>query len=145
METNSQTSQQVLAEEATVATGLTDSENQETQKQSNPKKQADPERQRLAVLEAKKREFTEAVLAARTPEAAPVKLSPVAPRILAQTAAEMEAGKRMNAHHESMKAQRPQPKPTKTEGTMTPVFRPSDYVPDQRKGQGGNGTGARTL
>lgn len=83
-----------------------------------------------------KRDFTLKVLAARAeqdkPEPTP---PPVAPRVAAQTLAEMEAGRKMNEHHAALAARRPVRPPEDT-GT-TSVFRPEDYVPDQRKGQGG--------
>ena len=79
----------------------------------------------------------------------PVK-QPVASAILEQTKREMEAGRAMNAHHEALKANRPAPKLSAREiaaaGTSTPVFRPDDFVPDPRKGQGvAASTSARTL
>lgn len=43
---------------------------------------------------------------------------------------EMEAGRRSVAKHAAQQANRPQPKPDKSEGTTTPVFRPEDYVPN---------------
>ena len=36
---------------------------------------------------------------------------------------------------EEAKATRPQPKPDKTEGTTTPVFRPGDFVPNMQQGK----------
>lgn len=92
------------------------------------------ELQRQADMENEKRDFTLAVLKAREPVEVPVVPAPVAPRIAAQTAAEMEAGRKMNEHHAKIAVRRPPPEDQNT-GT-TAVFRPGDYVPDQKKGQG---------
>lgn len=56
-------------------------------------------------------------------------------RIAEQTRLEQEAGRARVAEFEAQKVQRPQPEPQKN-GTMTEVFRPDDFVPDQKKGQG---------
>lgn len=82
-----------------------------------------------------KRDFTLKVLEARKqndqPEAAP---PPLAPRIAEQTNAEIEAGRKMNAHHAALAVHRPPPDHTNEKHQA--VFRPGDYVPDQKKGQG---------
>ncbi len=81
-----------------------------------------------------KRDFTLKVLEARAPvNTEPVEMPVIADRILEQTRLEMEAGRKMNDHHASLAVHRPPPAPDK--GT-TAVFRPEDYVPDQKKGQG---------
>lgn len=88
--------------------------------------------------EAATKEFYDRILAARTaPNEAdkPAPVQPVAPQILAQTRAEMAAGQAAVAKHAAERAANPPP-PVKPDGTMTPVFRPPDYVPDQAKGQG---------
>lgn len=93
---------------------------------------------RLAKLEADKKAFVERVMEARKPEEKPVVAQPVAPAILKQTQLEMAAGARMNKHFEQFHAAHPQPTghvPAPGEKT-TSVFRPADYVPDQKKGQG---------
>ncbi|MDE2105809.1 MAG: hypothetical protein KGL39_51775 [Patescibacteria group bacterium] len=82
----------------------------------------------------KKREFHEKVMAARhPPQAAPYMPPPPPPRLRAQIDAELEAGRQAVAHHEKLKVQRQPPAAEKPQET---VFRPADYVPDQRKGQG---------
>ena len=86
------------------------------------------------------KQFTERVLAARKPENTEPRPQPVAPGIVNQTRAEMEAGQKMNEHHANLKLNAPQRKRIDaTEGKNTPVFRPNDYVPDQKKGQGNVG------
>jgi hypothetical protein len=84
-----------------------------------------------------KRDFTLKVLEARAkkdePPAAP---PPLAPRMADQTNAEIEAGRKMNEHHASLQARRPVHVPTQADGKSTAVFRPGDYVPDPKKGQG---------
>lgn len=93
--------------------------------------------QKEAARDDTKRDFTLKVLAARAkqdqPEAAP---PPLAPRIADQTNAEIAAGQKMNAHHAALAVHRPVHVPHPTEGRSTAVFRPGDYVPDQKKGQG---------
>jgi hypothetical protein len=95
-----------------------------------------------ASTEQAKKEFMERVLRAREPEAKPQQAQPVAPRIQEQTRLEQLAGQKMNAHHAAFRANAPQPK-REDNGSMTPVFRPNDYVPDPRKAQGN--VGARNL
>lgn len=103
--------------------------------------------QELAALHAEanrenqKRNFVQQVLAARTQPPEPVYDAPVAPRIIEQTNAELEAGRALVAKNEQLQAAR-RPPQAEPEGSK-PVFRPADYVPDQKKGQGN--TQARTL
>src|SRR6185369_14227841 len=61
------------------------------------------ELERLAALDKKKRDFTEAVLAARQPKTPVNVVQPVAPRILEQTRLEMEAGRAAVAKAEAAK------------------------------------------
>jgi hypothetical protein len=88
-----------------------------------------------------KREFTEKILASRIQPPAFVAQPPI-PRMLDQTKLEMAEGKRMNAHHDALRANRPIIKPDLSTGSMTPVFRPADYVPDPKKPVS---NGARTV
>lgn len=82
-----------------------------------------------------KRDFTLKVLAARAKEAQPEQAPPpLAPRIAEQTNAEIAAGRKMNEHHAALQVHRPKPDPTNEKHQA--VFRPGDYVPDQKKGQG---------
>lgn len=96
------------------------------------------EEKRLAALEAEKQAFYDRVRAARDANTPPEpKPQPVPERIRLQTEQEMEAGRAAIEKHAAARAAlQPQPAPSPTEGTMTPVHRPNDYVPDQRKGQG---------
>lgn len=59
----------------------------------------------------------------------------VPPLIAEQTRLEMEAGRRRVEEFAQIEASRPRRVP-QTDGTMTPVFRPDEFVPDQKKGQG---------
>lgn len=93
------------------------------------------EARHAAENEEVKREFARKVLEARAKHDVKIFVQPVAPRIMAQTLAEQEAGRRMNAYHAAFHANAPQPR-REDNGSMTPVFRPADYVPDQKKGQG---------
>jgi len=85
-----------------------------------------------------KRDFTLKVLAARAKkEDEPAPPPPLAPRVVDQTNAEILEGRRLNAHHAALQARRPSvPPPTAADGKTVAVFRPGDYVPDQKKGQG---------
>lgn len=88
--------------------------------------------------EQRKEAFVARVMEIRNKPVANVVLAPATPRQLNQTQLEMAAGQRAVARHQQQEAARPRPvvKPDPTQGTTTPVFRPADYVPDQRKGQG---------
>ncbi len=82
------------------------------------------------------RDFTNNVLAARAKaNEPPPPPAPVPPQIQAQTNAEMEAGRQAVAKHAAQMAKYPRP-PVEDETRATPVFRPSDYVPDPKKNQG---------
>jgi hypothetical protein len=84
-----------------------------------------------------KRDFTLKVLEARAKkDEPPAPPPPLAPRMADQTNAEIEAGRKMNAHHAALQSRRPVHVPTQADGKSTAVFRPGDYVPDQKKGQG---------
>lgn len=95
--------------------------------------------------ERRKKEFYDAVMESRKPPEEPHKPQPVAPRIMAQTEAEMAAGRAMNEHHAKLQALRPVVQKSDAEkaaeGNSTPVFRPDDYAPDFNHGK----LGARTL
>lgn len=91
--------------------------------------------QRAAENENLKRDFMEKVAAANRPEDKPYTPPAVPIRIAEQTRLEMAAGAQRVAEFEAQKASRPQPKPQQ-DGTMTPVFRPADFVPNQKKGEG---------
>lgn len=90
--------------------------------------------QAQAEREQQKREFFEKVMAARQKDAPkdPAPPPPIPDRIRAQIEAEKAAGRKAVAHHESLAVKRVPPPPVKSDA----VFRPADYVPDQRKGQG---------
>ena len=82
-----------------------------------------------------KRDFLQRVAAARAPEIKPYTPPAVPPRIAEQTRLEMEAGRQRVAEFAEQQASRPRPAPQQ-DGSMTPVFRPEDYVPNQKKGEG---------
>lgn len=85
-------------------------------------------------------QFVQKVRAANRSEAVEPKPQPVPDRIAEQTRLEMQAGQRMNEHHANLRFNAPKArKIDRPEGTMTPVFRPADYVPDLKKGQGNVG------
>lgn len=94
------------------------------------------EAERVAGLEAEKKAFVEKVMAARKPEEKPIVVQPVSPAMVKQREAEMAAGRRMNEHYEQFHKAHPQPKGPVDDTKHTAVFRPADYVPDQKKGQG---------
>ncbi len=86
--------------------------------------------------DAIKRAFYEKLSARQEPPKVYVP-PPVPERIAEATRLEMEAGRRRVAEFAEQQANRPKPaEPHPSEGTSTAVFRPADYVPDQRKGQG---------
>ena len=68
----------------------------------------------------------------------------IAPRIIAQTNAELAAGRKLVDYNEALAVNRTPRPPDPSAGKNEAVFRPGDYVPDQKKGQGNN-TQARTL
>ena len=93
--------------------------------------------QKEAALEDKKRDFFNKIQAARTPKPEPEFVPPpLAPRVMEQTNAELEAGRALVAKHEALQAARRPAAPPNDEAQTKPVFRPGDYVPDQKKGQG---------
>lgn len=84
-----------------------------------------------------KKDFFDKVHAARVKEhQEPAAPPPIAPRIVDQTNAELQAGAALVAKNEELRVRRSPPVPDNTEGKNTAVFRPGDYVPNQRKGQG---------
>ena len=86
--------------------------------------------------EDRKRDFVAEVFAARETPAAKVYTPPPVPdAVKTQTQLEMEAGRQRVAEFEAIEASRPKRRP-QTNETMQSVFRPADYVPDQKKGQG---------
>lgn len=95
--------------------------------------------QREAQRENEKRDFFAKLQAARAPKPQPEYVPPpLAPRLAEQIKAELAAGAAAVARHEENRARRPQPAPNPEpwEGKVEAVFRPRDYVPDQKKGQG---------
>lgn len=96
-----------------------------------------------AQTENTKRNFTLALLEARTPKPKPEYVPPApSERVAAQTNAEMEAGRKLVGVAEANEAQRREITDTyqrdkrQNPGTTESVFRPNDYVPDQKKNQG---------
>lgn len=98
-----------------------------------------------AEQEDMKRDFALKIMEANKPVPEPVQMAgPVPARVMEQTKAEMAAGAAQVAKHAAAEAGRPpRPKDPYNEGRTDAVFRPSDYVPDQKKGQGN--VQARTL
>jgi hypothetical protein len=99
------------------------------------------EEARVADLEAQKQAFYQRVRDAKQaglPKA--LVPQPIPERILAQTQAEMAAGAAAVAAHAEAQGRRIIPvqvaRPGIVEPTTSPVFRPDNYVPDQKKGQG---------
>lgn len=90
----------------------------------------------------RQRTFTHELLAARTPQEGPAYVPPpVCKGILDQTKAEMEAGaKRVAEFAEAEIGRKIITDAHKNDKWVpqgsVPVFRPGDFVPDQRKGQG---------
>ncbi len=83
-----------------------------------------------------KRDFTLAVLEARRPIEPELVPQPIAPRIVDQTNAEMAAGRAAVAKADEHYARHGRPKSQEEVTNTVSVFRPEDYVPDQKKGQG---------
>lgn len=145
MDTNQETAPQAQQQEQPVSSGLISfpdppSPADQAAAVSDTKPPVDhatAEEQRLAKLEQQKKDFTERVLASRQPEEKPPVKQPVAPLIEERTRAEMEAGRKMNAHHEGLKALRPAAKPpAPNEARTEPVFRPENYTFERGTAQG---------
>jgi hypothetical protein len=99
--------------------------------------------QKEAARENDKRDFFLKIHNARQPAPEPVHTPPaLAPRMVDQLNAEIEAGRAMVAKNEA-RAPRAHHVQHPADGKVVPVFRPADYVPDQKKGQGH--VNARTL
>jgi hypothetical protein len=87
--------------------------------------------------ENKKLNFFRDVMEARKPPPRPEPTpQPVPPRVLKQTEAEMAAGAARNKHYEEHHSRHGRPPVDPADGTMQPVFRPGEYVPDGVKNQG---------
>jgi hypothetical protein len=87
---------------------------------------------------ARLQEFVDKVRAVNKSENKPIVVQPVNPHIQKRTNDEIAAGRKAAAAHAAARAANP-PAPHKKEpweGSSTEVFRPADYVPDPRKGQG---------
>jgi len=95
-----------------------------------------------AVEQDREFDFIKAILAARTPPEKPVHIPPTPPpAVVEQTRLEMEAGKKrvMEFATEEISRQEAHARHRADKWAdkgSTPVFRPDDYVPDQRKNQG---------
>lgn len=93
----------------------------------------------------RQRTFTHDLLAARTPQDAPAYVPPPVPAgVAAQTKAEMEAGSKRVAEFAAAEKDRKavtaaHSRDKWAEPGSVAVFRPGDFVPDQRKGQGNVG------
>jgi hypothetical protein len=82
-----------------------------------------------------RQDFLKRVAVARYKEDKPYTPPAIPERIAENTRLEMEAGKKRVDEFAAMEASRPRPKPQVDQGT-TAVFRPDDFVPNQKKGQG---------
>jgi hypothetical protein len=78
--------------------------------------------------EAKRRVFVQEYAKANVPEEKKIVVQPVAPAVAEQTRLEQEVGRKMNEHHLSLRGGRPPMVRNPSDGSMTPVFRPADYV-----------------
>jgi hypothetical protein len=86
--------------------------------------------------ENQKKDFHDKVMDARRPKPEPVFNPPaLAPRMVEQLNAELAAGAAQVAKHAAHQAKHGTP-PQLPEPNVKPVFRPGDYVPDPKKGQG---------
>lgn len=85
-----------------------------------------------------KRNFMQQLSEARNPPVKEYKTPPVPKAVQTQTELEMAAGRKRVAEFQQMEVERQalSPKPEPHAATTTPVFRPADYVPDQKKNQG---------
>lgn len=104
-----------------------------------------------AVEDNRQRNFVHAILDARTPHQRPEYVTPPVPAGVAeQTRLEMEAGRKKVLEAEGNEAERKRVTEAhkndkwQTQGKTEAVFRPGDFVPDPRKGQGAN-NGARAV
>jgi hypothetical protein len=82
------------------------------------------------------RNFALSMQAQRNPVVVPYVTPAVPPQIAENTRLEMEAGRKRVAEFEALEAARPKRAPDPTQGGSVAVFRPGDYVPDQKQGQG---------
>lgn len=96
-----------------------------------------------AVEDNARRTFTQQLLEARTPKPEPERvIPPIAPQIAEQTRLEMEAGAARVREAEGRETERKaiaelhKNDKWQKAGENTSVFRPGDYVPDPKKGQG---------
>lgn len=78
--------------------------------------------------EAKRRAFVQEYAKANVPEEKKIVVQPVAPAVAEQTRLEQEVGRKMNDHHLALRGGRPPMVRNPSDGSMTPVFRPADYV-----------------
>lgn len=89
----------------------------------------------LTPADKRLREIHAQIIAQRNAKPPVYVAPPLPPGIAEKTRLEIEEGRKRNAMAEEAKATRPQPKPDKTEGTTTPVFRPGDFVPNMQQGK----------
>lgn len=98
-----------------------------------------------AVADNREHDFRHAILEARRPPDPPKHVPPtMSPAVAEQTRLEMEAGAKRVAQFEAEEAARrathdANQKDKWADKGSVEVFRPADYVPDQKKGQGNVG------
>lgn len=96
----------------------------------------------------KNKEIYDAIMAARNQPPAVPPVQPPIPRVLSQTQAEMEEGRKQVERHEAAKVgniPRRTDKEIAAEGHSTPVFRPVDWAPDPKTSQTDTQRGVRNL
>jgi hypothetical protein len=95
-----------------------------------------------AMAQNREHEFVTAIMAARNPPEVKEYVAPeVPPAIAAQTKLEMEAGAKRVMEFAGQEIERQEAherhrRDRWADKESVPVFRPDDYVPDQKKGQG---------
>ena len=83
-------------------------------------------------------EIRQRIIDARKPQPEPPPPPPPTPRVNQKILDEMAQGAKRAAYFEEEKrkyAEQSMPKPDKTEGGSTPVFRPHNYVPNMDQGK----------
>lgn len=88
-----------------------------------------------AVTREEKERFYQLLQDARKPPPEPPPPQPVCPAVRSQTEAEMAAGRAQVQKNAEARALNPPPPPDPSNGMMTAVFRPEEYVPNMNQGR----------